>query len=53
MCGLQSVDLRHAFALGIKVAHVPAYSPYAVAEFALTLVALNRRIHRAQPGARR
>ena len=46
--GFNQVDLRHAFALGIKVAHVPAYSPYAVAEFALTLVmALNRRIHRA------
>ena len=42
------MDLRHASALGIKVTHVPAYSPYAVAEFALTLVmALNRRIHRA------
>ena len=48
MCGFNQVDLRHASALGIKVAHVPAYSPYAVAEFALTLVmALNRRIHRA------
>jgi D-lactate dehydrogenase len=46
--GFNQVDLRHAAALGIKVAHVPAYSPYAVAEFALTLVmALNRRIHRA------
>ena len=46
--GFNQVDLRHAFALGIKVAHVPAYSPYAVAEFALTLLmALNRRIHRA------
>jgi D-lactate dehydrogenase len=46
--GFNQVDLRHASSLGIKVAHVPAYSPYAVAEFALTLVlALNRRIHRA------
>jgi D-lactate dehydrogenase len=46
--GFNQVDLRHAEALGIKVAHVPAYSPYAVAEFALTLVlALNRRVHRA------
>ena len=46
--GFNQVDLRHASALGIKVAHVPAYSPYAVAEFALSLVmALNRRIHRA------
>ena len=32
----------------MKIAHVPAYSPYAVEEFALALVlALNRRIHRA------
>ena len=46
--GFNQVDLRHASSLGIKVTHVPAYSPYAVAEFALTLVlALNRRIHRA------
>jgi D-lactate dehydrogenase len=28
--GFNQVDLRHASALGIKVAHVPAYSPYAV-----------------------
>jgi D-lactate dehydrogenase len=27
--GFNQVDLRHAAALGIKVAHVPAYSPYA------------------------
>lgn len=46
--GFNQVDLRHAEALGLKVAHVPAYSPYAVAEFALTLIlALNRKIHRA------
>ncbi len=46
--GFNQVDIRHASELGIKVAHVPAYSPYAVAEFALTLImALNRRIHRA------
>jgi D-lactate dehydrogenase len=46
--GFNHVDLRYASSLGIKVAHVPAYSPYAVAEFALALVlALNRRIHRA------
>ncbi len=46
--GFNQVDLRHAQSLGIKVAHVPAYSPYAVAEFALTLImALNRKIHRA------
>jgi D-lactate dehydrogenase len=46
--GFNQVDVRRAFELGVKVAHVPAYSPYAVAEFAFTLVmALNRRIHRA------
>ena len=46
--GFNQVDLRYASSLGIKIAHVPAYSPYAVAEFALALVlALNRRIHRA------
>ncbi len=46
--GFNQVDLRHAESLGIRVARVPAYSPYAVAEFALTLMlALNRKIHRA------
>jgi len=46
--GFNQVDLRHAAALGIKISHVPAYSPYAVAEYALTLIlALNRRVHRA------
>jgi D-lactate dehydrogenase len=46
--GFNQVDLRHAASLGIRVARVPAYSPHAVAEFALTLIlALNRKIHRA------
>lgn len=46
--GFNQVDLRKAHELGIKVTHVPAYSPYAVAEFALSLIlTLNRRIHRA------
>jgi D-lactate dehydrogenase len=46
--GFNQVDVRYASSLGIKITHVPAYSPYAVAEFALGLVlALNRRIHRA------
>jgi D-lactate dehydrogenase len=46
--GFNQVDLRHAATLGIRVARVPAYSPHAVAEFALTLIlALNRKIHRA------
>ncbi|HEX6961780.1 MAG TPA: 2-hydroxyacid dehydrogenase, partial [Lacipirellula sp.] len=39
---------RRADELGIKVARVPAYSPYAVAEHALAMIlALNRKIHRA------
>lgn len=46
--GFNQVNLRHAAGLGIKVAHVPAYSPHAVAEFALALIlTLNRRVHRA------
>jgi D-lactate dehydrogenase len=46
--GFNEVDLRYASSLAMKIAHVPAYSPYAVAEFALALVlAPNRRIHRA------
>jgi D-lactate dehydrogenase len=46
--GFNNVDLRRAGELGIRVARVPAYSPYAVAEHALAMIlALNRRIHRA------
>lgn len=46
--GFNQVDVRKAAELGIKVTRVPAYSPYAVAEFALSLIlTLNRRIHRA------
>lgn len=46
--GFNQVDLHKAAELGIKVTRVPAYSPYAVAEFALSLIlTLNRRIHRA------
>ena len=46
--GFNQVDLRHAAALGLRVARVPAYSPHAVAEFALALIlALNRKTHRA------
>jgi D-lactate dehydrogenase len=46
--GFNNVDLRRAGQLGIKVARVPAYSPYAVAEHALAMIlALNRKIHRA------
>jgi len=46
--GFNHVDLQQAQALGIKVARVPAYSPYAVAEHAAGLVlALNRKLYRA------
>lgn len=43
--GFNNVDLKAADSNGIKVVRVPAYSPYAVAEFALgLLIALNRKI---------
>jgi D-lactate dehydrogenase len=46
--GFNTVDLKRASELGIKVVRVPAYSPYAGAEHALALVlALNRKIYRA------
>ncbi|MEO5563691.1 MAG: 2-hydroxyacid dehydrogenase [Chitinophagaceae bacterium] len=43
--GYDNVDLDKAAELGIRVANVPKYSPYAIAEHALTLIlALNRKI---------
>jgi len=46
--GYNHVDLAAAGRLGLSVARVPAYSPYAVAEHAMALVlVLNRKIHRA------
>lgn len=46
--GFNHVDLGVAKKLGVTVARVPAYSPYAVAEFAVGLIlSLNRKIHRA------
>lgn len=46
--GFNNVDLEAARSLGFRVARVPAYSPYAVAEHTAALVlALNRKIHRA------
>ncbi|MFQ3587889.1 MAG: 2-hydroxyacid dehydrogenase [Fimbriimonadaceae bacterium] len=46
--GFNHVDLASAERLGIEVARVPAYSPYAVAEHAVALIlSLNRRVHRA------
>jgi D-lactate dehydrogenase len=46
--GYSHVDVRAAADLGIAVAHVPGYSPYAVAEHATALIlALDRKIYRA------
>lgn len=46
--GFNHVDLAQAEALGLFVANVPAYSPEAVAEFAVALAqTLNRKTHRA------
>jgi len=43
--GYDHVDLGKAKALGIKVANVPAYSPYAIAEHVVALLlALNRKL---------
>ncbi|MEO5667645.1 MAG: 2-hydroxyacid dehydrogenase [Bdellovibrionota bacterium] len=46
--GFNHVDLKAAKTLGIRVARVPAYSPHAVAEYAVAMIlALNRKIPRA------
>jgi D-lactate dehydrogenase len=46
--GYNNVDLVKAKQLGIKVARVPAYSPFAVAEHAVALIlALNRKLIRS------
>jgi D-lactate dehydrogenase len=46
--GFNNVDLRAAAVHSITVMRVPAYSPHAVAEHAVTLMlALNRKVHRA------
>jgi D-lactate dehydrogenase len=46
--GFNHVDLPAAKKLGLIVVRVPAYSPYAVAEFTVGLIlTLNRKIHRA------
>jgi D-lactate dehydrogenase len=51
--GYNNVDLKTCQNLGISVARVPAYSPHAVAEHALTLMmTLNRHIHRANARVR-
>ena len=46
--GFNNVDLLRCKEHGIKVARVPAYSPYAVAEHAMAIIQeANRRLHRA------
>jgi len=46
--GYNNVDLKAANRLGIKVANVPEYSPYAIAEHTVALMlALNRKLIRA------
>ena len=46
--GFNHVDLAAAGRLGLRVARVPGYSPYSVAEHCVGLIlALNRKIHRA------
>ncbi|MDG3006750.1 2-hydroxyacid dehydrogenase [Paludisphaera mucosa] len=46
--GFNQVDVQEAQKLGITVVRVPAYSPHAVAEYAVGLIlALNRHIPRA------
>ncbi len=45
--GFNNVDVRHAFGK-LHVVHVPAYSPYAVAEHAMAMLLTSiRRIHKA------
>ncbi len=45
--GYNNVDVRHAFGK-MHVVHVPAYSPYAVAEHAMAMLLTSiRRIHKA------
>jgi len=46
--GYNHVDIEHAHRIGLRVANVPEYSPYAVAEHAVGMIlALNRKLLRA------
>jgi len=46
--GFNHVDIKKASELDIKIARVPAYSPYAIAEHTMALIlALNRKIIKA------
>jgi D-lactate dehydrogenase len=52
--GYDNVDLPTAHRLGLRVATVPHYSPYSIAEHALALMlALNRHLHQADAQVRR
>ena len=47
--GYDHINLHHAAQLGIRVAHVPEYSPYAIAEHAVAmLMMMNRKLLDAQ-----
>lgn len=51
--GYDQVDLPAAQRLGLRVANVPHYSPFAIAEHALALIlALNRHLHQADAQVR-
>ena len=51
--GFNHVDVPRALALGLTVARVPAYSPYAVAEHTIAMMlSLNRKLHRAHARVR-
>ena len=46
--GYNNVDVRYAKEKGLHIVHVPAYSPYAVAEHTMALLLTSiRRIHKA------
>jgi D-lactate dehydrogenase len=46
--GIDNIDLAAAASHGIKVANVPGYSPYSIAEHAVAMImAMNRKIVRA------
>ncbi len=45
--GFNNIDVAHAQKLGIRMARVPEYSPYAIAEFTVAvMLALNRKLIR-------
>ena len=49
MAGYDNIDLEACKRLGIRVANVPEYSPFAVAEHAMTMIlCLNRKIKLSQ-----